>query len=86
MVDVVIQDVWVLYPINRDEGDESLPLLSFRRDVVSAIFLKYAKEGRLSSSPVGIQNIPSDVCYNDTKHYQVQYEENKAGAMNPRRP
>ena len=32
------------------------------------------KEGRLSSSHLGIQHIPSDVCDDDTKHYQVQSE------------
>ena len=36
--------VCALYRINKDEGDESLPLLAFRRDVVNAIFLKYSKE------------------------------------------
>ena len=72
MVDVVLQSVWVLYRINKDESDESLLLLVFRREVVNAIFLKYSKEGRLTSSHVGIPNIPTDVCYDDTKHYQVQ--------------
>ena len=67
MVYVVLQGVWVL-----DECDESLPLLVFRRDVVNAIFLKYSKEDRLSLSQVGNQNIPSDLCYDDTKHYQIQ--------------
>ena len=66
--------MWVLHHINKDEGDESLHLLAFRRQVVNAIFRKYAKEGRLSSSHLGIRNIPSDVCCDDTKHYQVQYE------------
>ena len=80
MLDVVIHDVWVLYGINRGEGDESLPL--FWGDVVRAIFLKYSKENRLSSSHVGIRNIPSDVSYNDTNYYQVQSVENKAGATN----
>ena len=74
MVDVVLQGALVLYRINKDEGDESLPLLTFRRHIVNAIFLKYSKEGRLSSSHLGIRNIPSDVCYDDTKHYQVQSE------------
>ena len=31
-------------------------------------------EGWVSSSHVGIQNIPSDVCYDDTKHDQVKSE------------
>ena len=75
-VDVVLQGVWVLYHIS-NEDDEYLPLLSFWRDLVNAIFLKHSKEDRLSSSHVGIRNIPSDVCYNNTK-YQVQ-SENKAG-------
>ena len=74
MVDVVLQGVRVLYCINKDEGDESLPLLEFRRDVVNEIFLKYSEEGTLSSSHIGIQNIASDVCYDGTKHYQIQSE------------
>ena len=28
MVDVVLQNAWVLHHINKDEGDESLPLLA----------------------------------------------------------
>ena len=72
MLYVAHQGVWVLYRINKNEGVESLPLLSFRRDAVNAIFLKYLKESRLSSGHVGIRNIPSDVCYDDTKYYQVQ--------------
>ena len=75
-VDVVLQGVWVLYHIS-NEDDEYLSLLSFWRDLVNAIFLKHSKEDRLSSSHVGIRNIPSDVCYINTK-YQVQ-SENKAG-------
>ena len=66
--------MWVLHHINKDEGDESLYLLALRRQVVNEIFRKYPKEGRLSSSHLGIRNIPSDVCCDDTKHYQVQYE------------
>ena len=74
MVDVVLQGAWILYCVNKDEGDESLPFLVFRRHIVNAIFLKYSKEGILSSSYVGIRNIPWDICYDDTKHYQVQSE------------
>ena len=72
MVDVVLQGVWVLYRINKDEGDESLPVLAFRRDVVNAIFLKYSKVGRSSSNPVGIRNVPSDECYDDTRCHEKQ--------------
>ena len=74
MVDVNRQGARVLYCINKDEGDESLPFLVFWRHIVNAIFLKYSKEGRLSSSHAGNQNIPSDVCYDVIKHYQVQSE------------
>ena len=59
MVDVVLQGMLVLHRINKDEGDESLPLLVFRRDVVSAIFMKYSEEDRLFSSHVGIRSIRS---------------------------
>ena len=64
----------VLYHINKDKGDESLPLLVFPRHDVNVTFPKYSKERRLSSSHLGIRNIPSDVCYDGTKHYQVQSE------------
>ena len=67
MVDVAVQGLWVFHRINKDEGDESLPLLALRRDVVNAVFLKYSKEGRLSSSQVRIRHIPSAVCYGDKK-------------------
>ena len=73
-VDVVFQGVWILYRINKDEGDESLPLLAFLSQVVNVNFLKYSKEGKLCSRYLWIQNIPSDVCYYYTKHYQVQSE------------
>ena len=55
MVDVVFQGAWVLYRVNKEEGDESLLFLVFRRNIVNAIFLKYSKEGRLSLSHVGIE-------------------------------
>ena len=74
MVDVVPQNAPVLYCINKDEGDEALPLLAFRRDVVCAIVLKYSRNGRSSSSHIGIRNVPSDVCYDDKKYYQVPLE------------
>ena len=68
MVDIVLQGARVLYCINRDKCDESLPLLVFQRDVVYATFLEYLKEDKLSTSNIGIRNTPSDVYYNDTKH------------------
>ena len=60
MVDVVLQGAWALYCISKGEVDESLLVL--RRHVVNAIFLKYSKADRLSSSHFGIRNIPSDIC------------------------
>ena len=59
MVDVAIQGMWVLNRFDKGEDNESLPLLTFQRDVVDDIFLKYSKEGRLSSNHVGIRNITS---------------------------
>ena len=58
MVDVVLQGGRVLYRINKDEGDESLPFLIFLRYIVNAIFMKHSKEDRLSSSHVGNRDIP----------------------------
>ena len=53
--------------INKDEGDE----IAFWRDSVNVIFPKYSMEGRSSLSRVGIRSVPSDVYYDDKKHYQV---------------
>ena len=66
MVDVVLQCVWVLYRVNKDEDDESLPLLVFWRNIVDVFFLKYSKEGRLTSSHVRTRSIPSEICHDDT--------------------
>ena len=74
MEDVVLQGAWVLHCISKGESDESLPLLAFWRHAVNVIFVKYSKEVRLFLSHLRILNIPSDVCYDDTKHYQVQSE------------
>ena len=73
-VDVFIQGALVLYRINKDKDNESLLLLAFRRHVVNVIFLKYSEQGRLFSNNLGTRNIPSDVCYDDTKLHQVQSE------------
>ena len=48
--------MWVLPRINKDTGNESPPLLTFRRDVVNRIFLNYSKEDRLPSSHVEISH------------------------------
>ena len=64
----------VRYHINKDKGDKSQPLLAFLRHIINITFQKYSKEGRFSSSHLGIGNIPSHVCYDDTKHYKVQSE------------
>ena len=47
----------MLHRFNKDEGDESVTLPAFQRHVVNAIFLKYSKEGTLSSSHERIRNI-----------------------------
>ena len=69
MVDVVLQWAWVLYHVNKDEGDDSMPFLVFRKHIVNA---KYSKKSRLSSNHVGIRNIPLDICYDDTEYFQGQ--------------
>ena len=63
MVDVVLQNAWVLYHINKDEGIESLSLLPCN-------FSEISKESRSSLSHLGIQNVLSDVCY-EVAHHQV---------------
>ena len=43
MIDVVLDDAWVLYCINKDEGDESQPVIAFQGHFFNSIFLKYSK-------------------------------------------
>ena len=74
IVDVVFHGARVFCRINKEEGDESLPFLRFWWHIINALFLKYSKEDRLSSRHVGIRITWSDVCYDVTKHYQVQSE------------
>ena len=61
ILDVVLQSVWVLYRINKDEADESVVLVAFRRHVANAFFLKHSEEDRLSSNHVESGNMPSDI-------------------------
>ena len=76
IVDVVIQGAWVLYRIKKDKGffffqkRKKIKIKDkvFWRKTVNVIYLKY------SDIQIWIRNIPSDVCYDDTKHYQVQSE------------
>ena len=56
-VDVVVQGVYCI--VLTKMKAMSLLFITFWRDVVNAIVLKYSKEGRLSSSYVGIWNISS---------------------------
>ena len=44
MVEVVLQGAWVLYCINQENGDDSLPLLVFRQDVVYAVLRNIQKK------------------------------------------
>ena len=77
ILDVVLQSVWVLYRINKDEADESVVLVAFRRHVANAFFLKHSEEDRLSSNHVESGNMPSDIWYDDTRHYHVQSEQRR---------
>ena len=85
MVDVVLQNAWVLYLINKNEGDEFLLLLVFQRDVVNAIFLKYSKERISSSNHVGIRNVVSNICYYDKKLFLCHFK-HKAGVRCAKTP
>ena len=64
ILDVVLQNAQVLYHISKDEVNEFFCLSQL------AIFLKYSMEDRSASNHEGIQNVPSDVCY-EVAHYQV---------------
>ena len=45
---VVLQNTWVLYRINKDEGDESLHRLAFRRNEWNADHSRVMQELRVS--------------------------------------
>ena len=70
-LELAIQSVWVLCRINEITNSGFLKTCSHYN------FVKYLKEA-LSPSHVLIQNIPSDVCYNDTKHCHGQFVKSKA--------
>ena len=70
MDDVVLQNAWVLYRINKDEGKLYPSLPAFQRNLVIATFLKYSKEGRLFSNHIAIQNVLSNICH-ELAQYQV---------------
>ena len=72
MVAVVIQGARVLYRINKDEGDESLPFYSFLKTYCPCNFSETFKERQIILEPCSIRNIPSYVFYDVTEHYQVQ--------------
>ena len=63
MVDVILQN-----RINKDKSDESQPLLAFRRDVFSAILLKYSKEGRSFSSHEMSHQMPVTMTQNIARY------------------
>ena len=63
MVDIVLQNTWALYHINKVEGDESLPLLACN-------FSKIFKGSEIIIEPCKNSNFPSDVCY-EGAYYQV---------------
>ena len=61
-----------MYCINKKEGNESLSLIGFGRNVGSPVFVKYSKEDRLSASQVENWDIPLDAFYHGRKHQKVQ--------------
>ena len=69
-----LNEKMVLVPVFFRMRGCCIVLRYFRRDVGDKIFLKYPEEDRSSSSHAGIRNIPADVCYDDTKPYQVPSE------------
>ena len=67
MFDVILQNVWVFYCI-KDQDDESLSLLAFRR----RFQCNFCEIQRKADHPhVGIPNVLSDVHYDVTKHYHA---------------
>ena len=81
MIDVAIQNAWILNRINRAEGDTNYSLLAFRREIVNSIFLKYSNDNinKRKMSWVSVKNVPDVVHLDKIKHYQVP--SNNAGTM-----
>ena len=71
MLDVALQNSWILYRINKSCDSAQLSLLDFRREVVSSILLKYKTSRKRSYSSAAICNVPSEVRFDDVKHYQA---------------
>ena len=76
MVDVALQNTWILHRVNKEDSDSSYSLSAFRWEVVNALFLKYSSENpsKRNLSYIAIKDVPSDVPFNDARHYRVPSE------------
>ena len=63
MVDVALQNAWILHRVNKEDFDSSYSLLAFPREVINTIFLKYSFENpsKRKISHIAIKDVPSDV-------------------------
>lgn len=78
--DMIMQNAWILYRLNKEPDDENLDLLSFRRSVVQIYLQKY-KIQRVAAAPQRNlsfeKRVPSAIREDQVGHYQSPFTTNK---------
>lgn len=76
LLDVAMQNAWLIYRLTNAAKHRPLDQLEFRRDICNAYFMKYKLErpavGRLSGRPKPLDaRVPNDVRHDGKDHYMA---------------
>ena len=72
--DMLMQNAWILYRQQKCASDKNHDLLSFRREVVSVYFSKYASKNKII---LKLPSVPQDVRYDMEGHFSEPCPQNK---------
>jgi len=80
--DMIMQNAWILYRLNKSPNDENLDLLSFRRSVVQTYLQKYSQRDVTLGRPQGRnlsfeKRVPKEVREDHVDHHQSHLSTNK---------
>ena len=73
--DMVVQNAWTLYRINKEDGDPAMDFLAFRREIVGIYFSKYSLHHQKVGRPRGRilpanRRVPQEVRFDGMNHYR----------------
>ena len=81
---MIVQNAWSIYRQYKAPEDEDHDLLSFRREIVNAYFMKYKQQNvavERTSSKVTGNKVPIDVQFIGYYHYQDDTGRNRRCAV-----